>query len=206
MSFEQVLFYLFSAVLLAAAAGMVTVRNPVFAALLLILCFFTSAALWILLQAEFLGIVLVLVYVGAVMVLFLFVIMMIDINQAELREGFVRYLPVGLFVAVVVALEMILVLQSAGFGLSDRYQGVQHPPDYSNTEALGELLYSDYLYPLEIAAVILLVAIVAAIVLTLRRRPDARSQNISQQVRVERSERVRLVRMASEQPQERKTP
>ena len=203
MSFEQVLFYLFSAVLLAAAAGMVTVRNPVFAALLLILCFFTSAALWILLQAEFLGIVLVLVYVGAVMVLFLFVIMMIDINQAELREGFVRYLPVGLFVAV--AMEMILVLQSAGFGRSDRYQGVQHLPGYSNTEALGELLYSDYLYPLEIAAVILLVAIVTAIVLTLRRRPDARSQNVSQQVRVERSERVRLVRMVAEKRQERKT-
>ncbi|HPQ95931.1 MAG: NADH-quinone oxidoreductase subunit J [Thiothrix sp.] len=205
MSFEQVLFYLFSAVLLAAAAGMVTVRNPVFAALLLILCFFTSAALWILLQAEFLGIVLVLVYVGAVMVLFLFVIMMIDINQAELREGFVRYLPVGLFVAVAVAMEMILVLQSAGFGRSDRYQGVQHLPGYSNTEALGELLYSDYLYPLEIAAVILLVAIVTAIVLTLRRRPDARSQNVSQQVRVERSERVRLVRMVAEKRQERKT-
>lgn len=195
MTFEQFIFYLFSAVLLGAAVGVVTVRNSVYAALFLILCFFTSAALWLLLEAEFLGLVLVLVYVGAVMVLFLFVLMMLDLNMEPLREGFIRYAPVGLTVAVIVAAEMILVLRSAPF---KGIQPVTPLVSGSNTEALGALLYTDYVYPFEIAAVILVVAIIAAIVLTLRRRPDARKQDISEQVKVRREDRVRLVKMKSE--------
>lgn len=194
MTFEQIIFYLFAGVLVIAAAGMVTVRNPIYAALCLILSFFTSAALWLLLEAEFLGIVLVLVYVGAVMVLFLFVIMMLDLNLDLLKEGFARYLPVGLLVAAVVAVEMILVLQSGPFGATQPAA----PAPANNTEALGGILYTDYVYPFEIAAVILVVAIIAAIVLTLRRRPDARKQDISQQVQVRREDRVRLVKMKAE--------
>lgn len=198
MSFEQILFYLFSAVLLITAVLMVTVRNPVYAALSLILSFFTSAALWVMLEAEFLGVVLVLVYVGAVMVLFLFVIMMLDINHDHLKEGFIRYLPVGLLVAVVISAEMILVLNASGFDNPERYQAVKQAADYSNTKALGEVLYTQYLYPFEIAAVILVVAIIAAITLTLRRRPGVKSQDISRQVRVRSEDRVRLVKMEAE--------
>jgi len=198
MSFEQILFYLFSAVLLITAVLMVTVRNPVYAALSLILSFFTSAALWVMLEAEFLGVVLVLVYVGAVMVLFLFVIMMLDINHDHLKEGFIRYLPVGLLVAVVISAEMILVLNASGFDNPERYQTVKQAADYSNTKALGEVLYTQYLYPFEIAAVILVVAIIAAITLTLRRRPGVKSQDISRQLRVRREDRVRLVKMEAE--------
>lgn len=194
MSFEQLIFYLFAATLLAAGAGVVTVRNPIYAALCLILAFFTSSALWLLLEAEFLGIVLVLVYVGAVMVLFLFVIMMLDLNLDPLKEGFAKYLPVGLLVAAVIAVEMILVLQSGPFHATT--PAVAAPAN--NTEALGALLYTDYVYPFEIAAVILVVAIIAAIVLTLRRRPDARKQDVSQQVQVQRNDRVRLVKMKAE--------
>lgn len=198
MSFELILFYLFSAVLLASAVMMVTVRNPVYAALCLILCFFTSAALWIMLQAEFLGIVLVLVYVGAVMVLFLFVIMMLDVKQEMLRDSFGKYLPFGLVVAITVAVEMILVLRSGGFDNAEKYAPTQYKADYSNTEALGELLYTEYLYPFEIGGVILLVAIIAAIILTLRTRPEAKSQNVEQQLRVERADRVKIVKMEAE--------
>nr|CAA6829965.1 MAG: NADH-ubiquinone oxidoreductase chain J (EC [uncultured Thiotrichaceae bacterium] len=198
MNFELLLFYLFSAILLLAGISMVTVRNPVYAALSLIVCFFTSAAIWITLEAEFLGIVLVLVYVGAVMVLFLFVIMMLDVNHNHLREGFVKYLPVGLLVAVIIAAEMILVLNSGGFDADKYMQAQRHDADYSNTKALGEVLYQQYLYPFEIAGVILLVAIVAAITLTLRRRPNSKSQNVDQQVRVQRKDRVRLVKMEAE--------
>lgn len=195
MTFELIIFYLFAGVLVIAATGMVTVRNPVYAALCLILSFFTSSALWLLLEAEFLGIVLVLVYVGAVMVLFLFVIMMLDLNLDLLKEGFARYLPVGLLVACVVAVEMILVLQSGPFQAS--VPAASLGPE-SNTEALGALLYTEYVYPFELAAVILVVAIIAAIVLTLRRRPDARKQDIGQQVQVRREDRVRLVKMKAE--------
>lgn len=198
MSFEQLLFYLFSGVLLLAGISMVTVRNPVYAALSLIVCFFTSAAIWVTLEAEFLGIVLVLVYVGAVMVLFLFVIMMLDINHDHLKEGFIKYLPVGLLVALIIAAEMILVLNGGGFDADKYLQAQRHGAGYSNTKALGEVLYQQYLYPFEIAAVILLVAIVAAITLTLRRRPNTKSQNIDQQVRVKREDRVRLVKMEAE--------
>lgn len=198
MSFELILFYLFSAVLLVAAVTMVTVRNPVYAALCLILCFFSSAALWIMLQAEFLGIVLVLVYVGAVMVLFLFVIMMLDVKQEMRRESFGKYLPIGLAVAVIIALEMILVLSRGNFSDPQKYMPQQLGASESNTEALGELLYTEYLYPFEIAGVILLVAIVAAIILTLRTRPDSKSQNIEEQLRVKREDRVRMVKMEAE--------
>ncbi len=176
MSFELILFFALSSVLIVAAGAVVTVRNSVHAAMFLVLTFFTSAMLWILLRAEFLGITLVLVYVGAVMVLFLFVVMMLDINTAPLREGFTRYLPLGLLVAAVMAAQMIAVLGTRNFGLAD-YAAPGAVVEVSNTAALGRLLYTQYVYPFEIAAVILLVAIVAAIALTHRRRVGMKSQD-----------------------------
>jgi NADH-quinone oxidoreductase subunit J len=194
MSFEAFLFYFFSAILVGAAVAMITVRNPVHAALFLVLAFVNTAALWIMLEAEFLGIVLVLVYVGAVMVLFLFVVMMLDINLARMREGFIRFLPVGILVAVAMATVMTMVVV--------RHFRVEAPEraaaDYNNTEALGQVLYTEYVYPFEIAAVILLVAIIAAIVLTLRRRPGTKSIDPARQVHVSRKGRVRMVDMKSE--------
>lgn len=198
MTFEQIIFYFFSAVLLFAAVMVVTVRNPVKAALALVLTFFSAAGLWILLDAEFLAITLVLVYVGAVMVLFLFVVMMLDINIAELREGFGDYLPIGGIVAVLMVVEMAIVLGPRRFGLSK----IPAPPgataSFSNTRMLGVLLYTKYLYPFEIAAAILLVAIIAAIALTMRRRTETKYQNPSAQVGVRRDERLRIVRMPPE--------
>jgi NADH:ubiquinone oxidoreductase subunit 6 (chain J) len=191
-------FYLFATILIFAAGMVISVRNPVHAALFLVLAFFTSAALWLLLEAEFLAVVLVLVYVGAVMVLFLFVIMMLDINVAPLREGFIRYLPVGAAVAAVMVAEMFLVVGAKYFSLSQVPKPPLHPADYSNTKALGDVLYTVYLYPFEIAAVILVLAIIAAIVLTFRRRPHTKYQNPSKQVVVRRQERVRLVKMPAE--------
>ena len=198
MEFKQLVFYFFATVLVFAAAMVITVRNPVKAALFLVLAFFSAAGLWLLLQAEFLAIALVLVYVGAVMVLFLFVVMMLDINLARLREGFGEYLPIGGLVAVLMVIEMALIL-SDGFGAGRAL--VPHPADYSNTRELGRVLYTVYAYPFEIAAAILLAAIVAAISLTMRRRPETKYQNPGQQVRVKRSERVRLVKMKSEKKQ-----
>ncbi len=194
MVFEKFLFYLFAAVLVFAALRVISVRNPVHAVLFLVLAFFNSAVLWMLLEAEFLAIVLVLVYVGAVMVLFLFVVMMLDINVAPLREGFIRYLPVGILVAVIILTEMGLLLASEFFQ-SERFSAVVHPPGYSNTEELGSVLYTQYVYPFEIAGVILLVAIVAAITLTLRRRPDSRRQNPAEQIRVRRDDRLKIIKM-----------
>ncbi len=195
---EQILFYIFAAILIAAALGVITSRNPVYSALFLVLAFFTSACLWLLLEAEFLAIVMVLVYVGAVMVLFLFVVMMLDIDTTTLKQGFTRYLPLGLVVIGLVIAELVLVLGTGRFGLSHYANPVMHSAAFSNTRELGSILYTDYVYPFEIAAVILLLAIVAAISLTLRRREGTRHQDPSWQVRVRRQDRVRLVKMKSE--------
>ena len=200
MGFEKFLFYVFALVLVFAAVRVITVRNPVHAALFLVLAFFTSAALWLLIEAEFLAITLVLVYVGAVMVLFLFVVMMLDLNVDPVREGFIKYLPVGATVALLIVVEMGLVVGSSYFG-TDQYSMVSRAADYSNTKELGSVLYTFYVYPFEIASVILLVAIIAAISLTMRRREGVKSQNPGQQVRVSRDDRVRLVRMAPEKKQ-----
>ena len=199
MSFEQIVFYFFAAVLIFSAGAVITVRNPVHAALFLILAFFTTSALWLLLEAEFLAITLVLVYVGAVMVLFLFVVMMLDINMTPLREGFARYLPVGAVVALLTIAVMVMAVGREHFGLDSFAAPERLPADASNTRMLGEQLYTVYLYPFEIAAVILLVAIVAAIALTLRRRPGSRYQNIDKQVRVQRDERLRVLKMDAEE-------
>jgi NADH-quinone oxidoreductase subunit J len=198
MSFEKFLFWVFAAILVAAATMVITKRNPVHSALFLVLAFFSSAALWLLLEAEFLAIVLVLVYVGAVMVLFLFVVMMLDINIAELRAGFIRYLPVGLLVTAAVIAQMWLVVGPWDFGLQ-RYPAPEPmPADFSNTEALGSVLYTVHLYAFEIAAVILLVAIIAAIGLTMRKRPDTKYQDPSEQVAIRRRDRVRVVKVEAE--------
>ncbi|MCU0766494.1 MAG: NADH-quinone oxidoreductase subunit J [Gammaproteobacteria bacterium] len=204
MSFEKVLFYLFAAVLVTASVMVVTRRNPVHAALFLVLAFFSSAVIWMLAEAEFLAITLVLVYVGAVMVLFLFVVMMLDVDVAALRAGFIRYLPVGVVVAVIMAAELVLVVGPRHFGLGQYAAPAAKAADYSNTETLGAALYTAYLYPFEIAGAILLVAIVAAIRLTLRRRPGTRYVDPSQQVHVKRADRVRLVKLAPEQKLEHK--
>ena len=199
MSFEQLVFYVFSAILVFSAGMVISVRNPVHAALFLVLCFFTTAALWLLLEAEFLAITLVLVYVGAVMVLFLFVVMMLDINIAPMREGFARYLPVGAIVAVLMVLVMAMAVGVEYFGLDKMPAPAGHPADYSNTRELGMQLYTTYVYPFEIASVILLVAIVAAIALTLRRRAGTHFQRQEEQVVVKRDERVRMVKMDAEE-------
>ena len=199
MVLQQVLFYLFSAVMIGAATMVITVRNPVYAALFLILTFFSAAALWILLEAEFLAIVLIVVYVGAVMVLFLFVVMMLDINLSPLNEGFARYLPVGVLVGLAMLAELVLVLVFSGEADTSAFPvPAAHPAGYSNTAEIGEWLFTRYLWPFEIAGIILLVAIIAAITLTVRQRPLVKRQDPSQQVRVRASDRVRLVNMPSE--------
>jgi len=199
MPVEQIVFWLFSAVMVAAALRVITARNPVHSVLFLVLTFFTAAGLWLLLEAEFLGVVLVLVYVGAVMVLFLFVVMMIDINLAPLREGFVRYLPVGALVGVIMVAEMALVVGPRYFSEERFAAPSPAPADYSNTTELGRVLYTDYLYQFEIAAIILLVAIIAAIALTMRKRPETtRYQTPGHQVRASKRDRLRIVDLKSE--------
>ena len=198
MDFEKGAFYFFAAVLIVAALRVITARNPVHAALSLVLAFFTAAALWLLLEAEFLAIALVLVYVGAVMVLFLFVVMMLDINLDRLREGYWDYLVPALVVAGVMVLEMAVILGGRYFSLSEMPKPAGADPDYSNTRELGSILYTEYVYAFEIAAVILLVAIVAAIALTLRKRKDNKYQAPSKQISTRRSDRVRLVSMPPE--------
>jgi NADH-quinone oxidoreductase subunit J len=198
MTFNEFVFYAFSAILVASALGVITARNPVHAVLLLVLAFCTSAALWIQLQAEFLAITLVLVYVGAVMVLFLFVVMMLDINLARLREGFLNYLPLGALVALLLVAEMAIVLGGRYAGFGDAPPPPPLPAGYSNTKELGRLIYTEYVYPFEIAAVILLVAIVAAIAITLRRRKPSKYQDPASQIKVRREDRVRLVQMPAE--------
>lgn len=199
MTFETLLFYLFASVTVLAAGMVITRRNPVHAVLFLVLAFFSSAGLWLLLEAEFLAITLVLVYVGAVMVLFLFVVMMLDIELAMVRAQFIKFLPVGLLIAAVMLVEIVMVVGPANFGLQEFAKPMPQPADYSNTAELGALLYTVYLYPFEIAAVILLVAIVAAIGLTLRRRPETKYQDPAKQVRVKKGpDRVRVVQMPAE--------
>ncbi len=198
MTFGQFIFYFFAAVLLFAATMVITIRNPVKAALFLVLAFFSAAGLWMLLEAEFLAIALVLVYVGAVMVLFLFVVMMLDVNLVRLSEGFGEYLPIGGIVAVLMVLEMTVILGSRHFGLQRFPAPAGHAANYSNTRELGMQLYTVYVYPFEIAALVLLVAIVAAIALTLRRRARTKYQDPSLQVQVRRQDRVRIVKMAAE--------
>lgn len=194
----KLLFYVFAVVLVAASLRVITARNPVHAALSLVLAFVACSGLWLLVEAEFLAVVLVLVYVGAVMVLFLFVVMMLDINLEPLREGFIRYLPFGVLVAFLIVVQLILVLGPKTFGLDHMPKPIAMAADFSNTEALGVLLYTVYVYPFEIAAAILLVAIVAAIALTMRRRENSRTQRPEEQVRVQSVDRVRLVNMPSE--------
>jgi NADH-quinone oxidoreductase subunit J len=198
MAFEKIVFYVFATILVYAATRVITVRNPVHAALHLVLAFFTCSALWLLLEAEFLAITLVLVYVGAVMVLFLFVVMMLDINLAPLKEGFIRYLPVGLSVAVLMLIEMVLVLRSKSFNVANMPEPARHAADYSNTSELGSVLYTDYVYPFEIASVILVVAIIAAIALTMRKRAETKTQNPAEQVKVRSQDRVRVIKMEAE--------
>ncbi len=196
MSITEILFYAFSGVLLVSAVGVITARNPVHAALFLVFSFFNSAVLWMLLEAEFLAIVLVLVYVGAVMVLFLFVVMMLDINVAQVREGFTRYAPLGILIALIVVAEIgsVVWVKSLGTEVTPVVQ-VAVEEGYSNTGALGELLYTKYLYPFELAAVILLLAIVAAIVLTMRKRAGLKQQDVGAQVSVRAQDRIRIVKM-----------
>ena len=194
MTFQAAVFYVFAAILVFAALRVIVVRNPVHAALWLVLCFFTAAAIWLLLKAEFLAIALVLVYVGAVMVLFLFVVMMLDINIDNLRKNFKNYIPVGAIVGVLVLLEMALVIMGSGVAGSTAVPMVQA----SNTQALGRLLYVEFVYPFEVAAVVLLVAIVAAIALTHRKPRGAKYQDAGAQVKVQRADRVRLVNVPSE--------
>ncbi len=193
--FELAAFWIFAAILVIAASCVITVRNPVHAALFLVLAFFTAAALWMLLRAEFLAIALVLVYVGAVMVLFLFVVMMLDINLEQLRAGFWGNLPLALAVGAVMVAEMIAIIVG---GFVKPHAPADPGPGASNTKDLGRLLYTDYAYPFELAAVLLLVAIIVAIALTLRKRKDAKYQDPARQVAVRRSDRVRLVSMPSE--------
>jgi NADH-quinone oxidoreductase subunit J len=203
MTITEILFYAFAAVLVVAAVGVITARNPVHAALFLVFAFVNSAVIWLLLEAEFLAIVLVLVYVGAVMVLFLFVVMMLDINIAQMREGFTRYAPLGLLFAAIVIVEIgsVVWVKHLG-GVQESAAAIAQDPDYSNTRALGELLYTQYLYPFELAAVILLLAIVAAIVLTMRRREGIKQQDIAAQVAVRAQDRIRIIKMDAEKASE----
>lgn len=196
--FQDIVFYVLSAILLFAGIRVITTRNPVYAALHLVLAFFTSAGLWLLLEAEFLAIALVLVYVGAVMVLFLFVVMMLDINLDKLREGFWKALPIALPVGGLMALEMVMIVGVKNFGPDQVPAPSAQAIDHSNTAELGRVLYTDYLLAFELASVVLLVAIIAAIALTLRDRRESKSMDPAKQVIVKRDDRVRIVKMAAE--------
>ena len=201
MNFTDLVFYFFAGMLVLAGLGVITSRNPVHSALFLVLSFFSCSALWLLLQAEFLAIVLVLVYVGAVMVLFLFVVMMLDINLTQMCQGFVRYLPIGALIALVMVAQMVWVVGPVGpdvFSGEQLDQAVVQSADYSNTKELGKVLYTDYVFPFEVAAVILLVAIVAAIALTMRRREMTKYQTPGKQVKVRKADRLRVVKMDAE--------
>ena len=195
LPFHNIVFYALAAILLYAALSVITTRNPVYAALYLVLAFFTAAGIWLLLEAEFLAITLVLVYVGAVMVLFLFVVMMLDINLDKLREGFWNALPVALPVGGLMAVEMVMIVGVRNFGADKVVAPPVHLADYSNTAELGRVLYTDYILPFELASVVLLVAIVAAIALTLRDRKESKSIDPAKQVLVKKEDRIRIVKM-----------
>ncbi|MBV8854917.1 MAG: NADH-quinone oxidoreductase subunit J [Sinobacteraceae bacterium] len=202
----EILFYLFGTILVLAALGVITSRNPVYSALALVLCFITSAAIWLLIEAEFLAVILVLVYVGAVMVLFLFVVMMLDINLEELRRGFTRYAWLGWLTALAVIVEIVGVVWVRGVGLDVTKTPTPTSVDYSNTFDLGNVMYTQYAYPFELAAVLLLVAIVAAISLTMRRRPGLKVQDIGMQVGVRARDRIRIIKMEPSRPVAAGTP
>ena len=200
MEFTSFLFYLFAAVMLFSALRVITASNPVHAVLFLVLAFFNAAGLWLLLQAEFLAIALIMVYVGAVMVLFLFVVMMLDINIERIRQGFWRHLPLGATVGGIMVIEMTTVLTGMYFGLDNfpaHLADAAATAEGSNTKALARILFTDYVYPFELASVILLVAIIAAVMLTLRERKDTKGMRPADQIAIKRSDRVRLVKMAS---------
>ena len=202
MSYELIAFWAFAAVTVLAALGVILARNPVHAVLSLVLAFFSTACLWLLLQAEFLGVVLVLVYIGAVMVLFLFVVMMLDINTAPLREGFTRYLSLTGAVVVVMAAEMVMLIGNKRFEVGLSATDPAAAAGKTNLQWIGETLFSKYILPFEIAAVILTVALIVAVMLTLRRRPGTKHQDPGRQVAVRRDDRVRLVKMPAEPRQE----
>ena len=195
LPFHDIVFYVLATILLYAAVSVITTRNPVYAALYLVLAFFTAAGIWLLLEAEFLAITLVLVYVGAVMVLFLFVVMMLDINLDKLRAGFWKALQVALPVGGLMAIEMVMIVGTRNFGVDKVATPAAKSADYSNTAELGRVLYTDYLLPFELASIVLLVAIVAAIALTLRGRRESKSMDPAKQVLVKKSDRLRVVKM-----------
>ncbi len=201
MMLHSVLFYIFAAVMLGAACGVVFSRNPVHSVMFLVLTFFQSAILWILAEAEFLGIVLVLVYVGAVMVLFLFVVMMLDVNVEAAKRGLTRYAPSGIGIALLMVFELMQLIWLRSQGVASTGGFTATPEGYSNTKALGAVLYTEHVYAFEIAAVILLLAIIAAITLTMRKRPGLKFQDIAAQVAVRAKDRVRVVKMDSEKNQ-----
>lgn len=198
MEFKTFVFYFLAVIMVLAALRVITARNPVHAALFLVLTFFNAGGIWLLLQAEFLAVTLVMVYVGAVMVLFLFVVMMLDINLDRLREGFWGYLPVGALVGVLMLAEMAMVLGGSYFGLEAMPAPEPAAASYSNTRELGRVLYTDYVYPFELASLVLLVAMIAAVTLTLRKRKGLKSIPPSEQVAVRREGRVELVKMQAE--------
>lgn len=195
LPYDLIVFYLFASILICAASMVIFVRNPIHAALFLVLSFFASAAIWMLLEAEFLAIVLILVYVGAVMVLFLFVVMMLDINLAIMKEGFVKFLLIGGVIAISMLGLMISVVGPDKFGADQITPPIRHAVGYSNTEELGRVLYTDYVYAFEIAAVILLVAIIAAIMLSLRKSRNSKTPKVGDQVLVRKEDRLRIVKM-----------
>ncbi len=198
MDFQAVVFYFLATVVVLASLRVITAKNPVHAALFLVLAFFSAGGIWMLLHAEFLAIALVMVYVGAVMVLFLFVVMMLDINMERIRQGFWSYLPIGALIGVLMLAEMVVVLGSRYFGLEHVPQPAEFPAGYSNTKELGRLIYTDYVYPFELASIVLLVAMIAAVALTLRKRKSVKTLDPAKQIAVKRGDRVRIVSMDSE--------
>lgn len=198
MDFQAVVFYFLATVVVLASLRVITAKNPVHAALFLVLAFFSAGGIWMLLHAEFLAIALVMVYVGAVMVLFLFVVMMLDINLERIRQGFWSYLPIGALIGILMLAEMVVVLGSRYFGLEHVPQPAEFPAGYSNTKELGRLIYTDYVYPFELASIVLLVAMIAAVALTIRKRKSVKTLDPAKQIAVKRGDRVRIVSMDSE--------